>query len=369
MPPDGRMYFTVPSAVDTEGPFTESDNDSTAGKPWFCTLFEAVADLDLRQKIDIEFWTIVDNEALLSRPFALGVIEAKRLPESDTCLWKGSDEKPPARGRPSRKRQQKTESDAAEGVAGSSSDDDKAGPADSASAASSSSSSSSSETSDGSDGDEAGSVWQLLQAAGERWPESEGEAPQAPDQGDERSAAGSATTSSTSSDSSDSCSDTDTNMASDSTSTSRDTVAAGAAPASSCNGREARVGRQAARGLSVFQGGHLVAEDCIKYNPATDNFYATCKNLHHGRCVASRSAHEGRKPAQGRPLGFLAAWIAKGDSCSDQVQHKKLQPSQADRLAARCDLAKPEQADLLPEFLAKERPRRADEAEEPEGCP
>jgi hypothetical protein len=373
VPPRGRVRLTVTNAND------EGAVESAAGNPWFCTLLQAVADMDLRQKIDVMFWSLVDSPAALSHPFVPGIVEAERLPESDACLWKGSsDEKPPPRRRRRRKRSAQADGDADDSAADSRGDDDESGPGD-PDLAPAASSSSDSETSTGSSADEGGLVWQLLQAA-ESLPE--------PDDGDdERSAAGStpeSASTATSSDSSDSDNSDDT---CDSAAAIGDDIAiarvsdegerslqpqqsqSAAAPASSSNSGGARLGRQAALGLSVFRGADVVAEECIKYNPARDEFYAVCKDLRHGRCVATRSAHGGRRAAQGRPLGFLAAWVVKGDSCSDRAQHMTLQPSQADRLAARSDLAQPLQEGLLADFLAKERARREDEAEEPEACP
>ena len=124
-------------------------------------------------------------------------------------------------------------------------------------------------------------------------------------------------------------------------------------------------------GLSVFDGDFLVAEECIKYNPANDEFYAECRNPAHGkRCRSTRSAHEGRKRAQGRPLGFLAAWVLQAmDFPTAQAHQRNCKPSQADRSRARHALDKVGQQPLLHEFQGKERPPRAGKSSEPENVP
>ena len=50
-------------------------------------------------------------------------------------------------------------------------------------------------------------------------------------------------------------------------------------------------------------------------------FTATCGNEAHGRCVLTRSALEGRSPAQGRPLAFLCAWLEMGADLVTKEEH------------------------------------------------
>ena len=98
-------------------------------------------------------------------------------------------------------------------------------------------------------------------------------------------------------------------------------------------------------------------------------FQATCSNpAHLPKCVLSRSAEEGRKPSQGRPLGFLVAWLAKGAELPDKSSHwnKDHWPSHEERLACRRQLAVVEGGEGL---LLSERVQRPDEGEEPEAIP
>ena len=127
-------------------------------------------------------------------------------------------------------------------------------------------------------------------------------------------------------------------------------------------------------GLSVFDGDRLVAAEAIKWNPIAKDFYAVCC-VHGGGCRLTRTANASRlgRRAQGRPLGFLAAWAIQTAAdplrFETRAEHLRLcRPSHADRLAARAALNKPEQQDLLHEFSQRERPQGEDEDEEPAEC-
>ena len=112
----------------------------------------------------------------------------------------------------------------------------------------------------------------------------------------------------------------------------------------------------------VIPGGH------ITYYHTIHSFQATCNNQSHGRCALRRQAtadgRGGTNQAAGRPLGYLAAWLAMGARCDSKDMHwdPLNQPSLTDRSHARAGLA------LQPAGLAilgKERPMREGETEEP----
>jgi hypothetical protein len=96
---------------------------------------------------------------------------------------------------------------------------------------------------------------------------------------------------------------------------------------------------------------------------------AVCRCPAHGKCVLTRTLNPSAAPAkeaQGRPLGLLAGWLAKGDSCLTKEAHwaQDAMPTLAERQAARealQHLGTPD-ADGL---LASERPLRPGETDEP----
>lgn len=108
-------------------------------------------------------------------------------------------------------------------------------------------------------------------------------------------------------------------------------------------------------------------EGKIKYTNIGDRqeFYAICPMKEcHGKCILTRTAKAGPKPGQGRPLGFLAAWLRL---CSEgqhptRTQHLKFRPTYEERLAARRSLADQPAA---PFFFEKERAQADDEGLEP----
>jgi hypothetical protein len=48
---------------------------------------------------------------------------------------------------------------------------------------------------------------------------------------------------------------------------------------------------------------------------------ALCCNRDHGKCVITRTMAAGRRPGQGRPLGFFMAWLAMGSECGTKEEH------------------------------------------------
>ena len=104
----------------------------------------------------------------------------------------------------------------------------------------------------------------------------------------------------------------------------------------------------------------------ITYYSNGNYFEAVCGQKHHARCVAKRMAASNvRIPWQGRPCGFLAAWLVMGASITLKAEHAKHKPTQDERLLARVMFFAEN-----PEFEALttyERPQRDDEpVEEPE---
>ena len=98
-------------------------------------------------------------------------------------------------------------------------------------------------------------------------------------------------------------------------------------------------------------------------------FQASCSNpAHVPKCVLSRSAEGGRKPSQGRPLGFLVAWLCQGVELPDKATHwnREAWPDHDARLACRQGLPLVEGG---VDLLLCERERREGEGEEPEAIP
>ena len=97
-------------------------------------------------------------------------------------------------------------------------------------------------------------------------------------------------------------------------------------------------------------------------------FTATCNNDLHGRCVMTRSARVGRRRAQGRPLGFLTAWLAAGNSVDSKEDHwnRSSFPGFEARMDAREALAFLEGGQ---ELLDRERAQEPGEATEPDAIP
>ena len=94
-------------------------------------------------------------------------------------------------------------------------------------------------------------------------------------------------------------------------------------------------------------------------------FTAQCQNPAHGRCVLTRSSEEGRRAPQGRPLGLLAGWLARGLELPDKASHwlKTNWPSLEQRQHSRALL---DDAEGGPELLDCERPQRPEEGPEPD---
>lgn len=113
----------------------------------------------------------------------------------------------------------------------------------------------------------------------------------------------------------------------------------------------------------------------LRFYANKQQFAATCDNHLHGKCVMTRQSTaakaSARTPnilAKGRPLGYLAAWLAMGPGHTSKDDHwdKDKQPTLEARRAARLKLAEHHHGRLL---LSHERPKRAGEDDEPPGLP
>ncbi|CAK0835537.1 unnamed protein product [Prorocentrum cordatum] len=81
-------------------------------------------------------------------------------------------------------------------------------------------------------------------------------------------------------------------------------------------------------------------------------------DMEHGRCQITRTARPGRRAAQGRPLGLIAAWLAQRRCPAFPAKALRLracQPAFAERAAARQPLEQLPDAEAL---LREERPLR-----------
>jgi len=132
--------------------------------------------------------------------------------------------------------------------------------------------------------------------------------------------------------------------------------------------REREVGRQTRDGV-VLRNGFIV------YDALEDKFIAYCVGLHGNRCCKSRAAHARKpkweiKPAQGRPLGFLGAWLF-----ANWLSHAKHDHSHEDwfsledREGARLEMHRDAEAEEWLIMLGHERPQRDGEPPEPVDCP
>ena len=106
--------------------------------------------------------------------------------------------------------------------------------------------------------------------------------------------------------------------------------------------------RQAPMAVVFVPGGKLT------YYYSEKNAFCTaeCNNPTHGRCVKTRTMREparasAKSKGQGRPVGYLAAWLAKGIDLGSKALHwsDEQQPSFAERAAARAQVADDGSAD------------------------
>lgn len=101
----------------------------------------------------------------------------------------------------------------------------------------------------------------------------------------------------------------------------------------------------------------------IRYYARIRRFAAWCHNEAHGRrCRREKVAYEGRGGGQGRPLGLLMAWLARGDDHATSRDHMDLELliDFESRQIGRQALQAMEGSEAM---LAKERPMRNGEDE------
>ena len=110
------------------------------------------------------------------------------------------------------------------------------------------------------------------------------------------------------------------------------------------------------------------------YSAKNEICTAECSNKKHGRCVKTKTMREptkamGRLRGQGRPVGWLAAWLGKGIDCESKAKHwaEESEPTYAERVAARELVQGDDSADAAL-LMAGEAPIQ-DGAEEPERVP
>ena len=96
---------------------------------------------------------------------------------------------------------------------------------------------------------------------------------------------------------------------------------------------------------------------------------AICDNKAHGKCVLTRTTVGRAGQPDGRPIGLMAAWLAKGLDLGTKADHWKSSewPSFEERSAARTDFAKLTHPDAVG-LQTAERPARGDEGPEPYLC-
>jgi hypothetical protein len=117
--------------------------------------------------------------------------------------------------------------------------------------------------------------------------------------------------------------------------------------------------------------GEVVKLDVANYGSivwyrSSGDFYAYCKRPGHERCRKNKTSHKGSKPGQGRPLGFLGAWLLSASLYTDRDLHFH---------DFVCDFEmRRESRDMLKDcpgyavLAAQERPAEDDEGSEPDEC-
>ena len=114
----------------------------------------------------------------------------------------------------------------------------------------------------------------------------------------------------------------------------------------------------------------LPGQGKITYYRKSGNFVAKCANRLHGKCELTRTTSAAPQKGRlftigGRPLGFMAAWLARGCDCVDKPahwQHANFDNSLVARQEARAALGRTAQGRAL---LQQERDLAPGEPEEP----
>ena len=108
------------------------------------------------------------------------------------------------------------------------------------------------------------------------------------------------------------------------------------------------------------------------------NLVAECSNPLHGRCVRTKTLKGpadrlkakalAAKKGQGRPVGYLAAWLAKSAGCESKASHWDVAITKPERRAAR-DAVKADDSVDATFILGAEFGKGADEDSEPDNVP
>eukprot|EP00439_Symbiodinium_sp_Y106_P029006 s6826_g3.t1 len=107
----------------------------------------------------------------------------------------------------------------------------------------------------------------------------------------------------------------------------------------------------------------------LRYNTVMKYYRAKCGRHQCERQRTAAASDYASRAGQGRPLGLLAAWLRDHD-CSCKREHvAKGNASLAERRAARDFLKTLHTQEAYDEFASFERPRRENEAEEPDMVP
>ena len=93
------------------------------------------------------------------------------------------------------------------------------------------------------------------------------------------------------------------------------------------------------------------------------HMYAVCSVREHGACMKTRTCQSGHRPGQGRPAGFLGAWLKAGAACATREEHMAVAVTLEQRKAARAELAL---AFRGADLLEYEAPKKDGEESEPE---
>ena len=105
----------------------------------------------------------------------------------------------------------------------------------------------------------------------------------------------------------------------------------------------------------------------IVYNAKKNDLIAECRSPGHEKCRKHRTCKPGVREQQGRPIGFLAAWLKRRAGFHTHVTHLQVGwISKEDRDAARAAFEA-----MGPDALALlqyERPLRPGEGREPDVC-
>lgn len=123
----------------------------------------------------------------------------------------------------------------------------------------------------------------------------------------------------------------------------------------------------------IYKDGRLVGE--LAFNHVGTNLNAHCHHPAHavrGNCHTDRLVTGGRRPGQGRPLGFLVAWLLEQGAHEDKESHQQMKSV----LGSAAGFVQRQQArqwlreqGTFDDLFALERPRRDAEGSEPEVCP